>query len=297
MDGIGSQNEELFFEQALFQVLGYSPEVQQMHFASGGCINNAVQLITDQGEYFIKWNEDSTLEGMFEVEAQGLELLAGASPVYVPTVIGVGQVAQRQFLLLEYVSSRYRASSYWEQLGEGLVALHQNTADQFGLEYNNYIGRLPQKNEPCPLWVDFFIENRLRVQAGLALYNHHVGASFMKQMDVLYTKLPDLLPVEPPSLLHGDLWSGNVMVDQQGLPCFIDPAVYFGHREIELAFTRLFGGFDPAFYQTYQEAYPMQPGFEDRVDLYNLYPLLVHVNLFGQSYLGGVQRILKRFVG
>ncbi|HAA14186.1 MAG TPA: ketosamine-3-kinase [Cytophagales bacterium] len=293
---MSSRDEEQFFEQALFQVLGLSPEVQQMHFTSGGCINNAVQLITNHGDFFIKWNEDSSLEGMFAAEAEGLALLHGASPLYVPHIHGHGQVAQRQFLLLEFVASRYQEANYWEMMGQGLAALHQNNAKQFGLEYNNYIGRLPQKNDPRANWLEFFIEHRLRVQAGLALYNHQVGPDFMQQMEALYQKLPDLLPEETPSLLHGDLWSGNVMVDHRGLPCLIDPAVYYGNREIELAFTQLFGGFDPAFYQAYQEALPLLPGFQERVDLYNLYPLLVHVNLFGASYLGGVQRILHRFV-
>ena len=163
------------------------------------------------------------------------------------------------------------------------------------MDHSNYIGRLPQRNAFEETWVDFFIEHRLEVQLGLAIYNGHVDSFYADRFRSIYAVLPDEFPDERPCLLHGDLWSGNVMIGPKGEPVILDPAVFYGHREAELAFTRMFGGFDPYFYSAYNEATPLEVGFESRIDLYNLYPLLVHVNLFGTSYLSGVERTLKRF--
>ena len=156
-------------------------------------------------------------------------------------------------------------------------------------------GRFEQYNHPNSNWINFFIEQRLDVQVKLAIKSGAVDAGWEKKFEALYAKLPSLIAVEKPSLIHGDLWSGNLITDEKGEPCLIDPAVYYGNREADLAMTRLFGGFSGEFYSAYEEAFPLPPGAEGRVDLYNLYPLLVHVNLFGGSYVHSVESILRAF--
>ncbi|AHM59857.1 Fructosamine/Ketosamine-3-kinase [Flammeovirgaceae bacterium 311] len=283
-----------FLEQALFIATGQELQLLDMQMKGGGCINQTIYLKTSGGEFFIKWNDTAEAE-MFEAEAKGLALLREAKALPVPEVIGLGVVEGRYFLLLEYLDSRPHRKDYWQRLGQGLAQLHSCSADTYGLSHNNYIGRLPQNNEPLTDWLEFFIKRRLEPQLGLAYYNQQVDKAFLEQFRRLYPRLQELLQTEPPALLHGDLWSGNVMAGPEGAAWIIDPAVYYGHREAELAFTKLFGGFDAAFYSAYQEAKPMEKGYQERFDIYNLYPLLVHVNLFGAGYLSGVQQTLRRY--
>ncbi len=264
--------------------------------AAGGCISNGGELITLNGSYFIKWNDTIRYPAMFQAEAGGLRLLAAHGRLRVPKVIGVVELADFQAIVLEFITSAHRADNFWEQLAEGLAALHRNSAELFGLDEDNYIGSLKQINTPHQSWVDFFVEQRLETQLALACEHGLADNNLQKKFQLLYRKLPELLPDEPPALLHGDLWIGNVMTDEQGNPCLIDPAVYYGHREAELAFTRLFGGFDDAFYRAYHHAFPLQPGFETRVTIYNLHPLLVHANLFGGGYIQQVEHLIKPLV-
>lgn len=284
-----------FFEQALFIATGHMLQVKDMQVKGGGCINQTVHLKTSGGDFFIKWNETANA-AMFEAEARGLELLRNTGALPVPEVVGQGQVEGKPFLVLEYLNSRALKNDYWRQLGQGLAALHQHTQKQYGLDHNNYIGRLPQANEPLDDWVEFFIQRRLEPQLGLAFYKQQIHKGFMERFRKLYPRLKELLSVEQPALLHGDLWSGNVMPGPDGAAWIIDPAVYYGHREAEIAFTKLFGGFDPQFYTAYQEVKPLEIGYEERFSLYNLYPLLVHLNLFGAGYLSGIERTLKQFI-
>ncbi|MCC5931923.1 MAG: fructosamine kinase family protein [Cyclobacteriaceae bacterium] len=291
-----SSDSSQFFESALFQTLGKSVEILSFQFVSGGCINNTLQLITSDGTFFLKWNQDYP-EDMFVKEASGLSKLGESGNIFVPDVLGYGNVGEKNYLLLEYVESGRRVSDYWEDFGCSLALMHKNCSHSlYGLDHNNYIGRLPQSNEFQSDWIEFFIEKRLEVQIQLAIYNNLVEGNFVKKYRSLYTRLPELLLPEPPALLHGDLWSGNVMVSPEGKACIMDPAVYYGHREIELAFTQMFGGFDASFYRAYQNTYPLETGFGQRAEIYNIYPYMVHVNLFGQSYLPGVERVLRKYV-
>ena len=288
-------DQNQFFEAALFQTIGQDARIERIDFIAGGCIHNSVKLSTKTGVYFIKWNETQPLE-IFAREAEGLELLRAHTELKIPQVLGFGAIDQKCFLLLEFIDSRFREERYWETLGQGLAHLHAHTHPQYGLETNNFIGSLRQSNEGYPTWPEFFIERRLKVQLGLAYYNGLIDAAFLKRAESLYAVLEaNFFPKEPPALLHGDLWSGNLMVGRQGEPVLVDPAVYYGHREMELAFTRLFGGYTDEFYAAYDESWPLEPGFEDRKDVYSLYPLLVHVTLFGTSYLSGVTKVLDRY--
>ena len=269
--------------------------VQDFYFASGGCINQGGRIKTTSGNFFLKWNDEKKFPKMFEAESKGLKLLYQQNTLRIPKVIGVGERESYQFLLLEFIDQKSRSKMYWRHLGSGLAGLHQCTEVSFGLDHDNYIGSLKQFNRAHSTWINFFIEQRLNVQVKLAIDTGLSGSDWMKKFETLYTKLPSLLPEEKPSLLHGDLWSGNLITDEKGEPCLIDPAVYFGSREADLAMTRLFGGFDAEFYSSYTEVFPLQKGYEKRVDLYNLYPLLVHVNLFGGSYVHSVENILRAF--
>lgn len=262
----------------------------------GGCINNGGRLQTAHGDFFLKWNYAKRYPGMFDAEAKGLTLLFDTHSVRIPRVVGTGVRDDYQFVLMEFIAPAARARNYSQMLGRQLAALHRTPWHQFGLDHDNYIGSLTQQNTPSRDWVSFFIEQRLNPQLKAGVDAGRIGKDVASQFDALYRKLSDILSMEPPSLVHGDLWSGNVIVDDSGNPCLIDPAVYYGHREVDLAMTELFGGFDRSFYDAYDEAFPTQPGLQERLDIYKLYPLLVHVNLFGGGYLGEVRSILRQFV-
>ena len=289
-------NQTQFFESILFESLGYAVHVLSFQFIAGGSINTAVKLETDEGAFFVKWNE-SDCRDMFEAEARGLNILRDTGIIRIPEVIAYGQNYQRSYLILEFIPSVEAKKDFWRNFGTSLATVHSQTHAQFGLSFNNYIGSLPQNNLYCEDGIQFFIERRLKVQAGLALYNGAISQPLFDKFYRLYDVLPSLLPVEKPALLHGDLWSGNFLVDDYGSATLIDPAVYYGNREAELAFTHLFGSFQPEFYRSYEEALPLENNFEERIPIYNLYPLMVHVNLFGSGYLAAVERTLTRIVG
>ena len=263
----------------------------------GGCINHAARLEDSAGnKWFVKWQEGEEALPIFTAEQKGLALLHQHFAGHVPEAIANGSTQGNSWLLMTLVESGPQQADFWEQFGQQLAALHQHSAAAFGLDHDNYIGSLPQYNTWKPTWADFFIEQRLLPQLAFAERRHLIDTSLRKDFDGLFKKLPDLMPDEPPALLHGDLWSGNFMREPGGEPCLIDPAVYYGHREMEIAFTRLFGGFDDTLYQVYQECHPLEKGFEQRRDLCNLYPLLVHLNLFGTSYLPGIRQSLSAYI-
>ncbi len=269
--------------------------IQGFSFASGGCINQGGKLKTSRGDFFLKWNDIKKFPGMFEAETKGLKLLGEQNSIKIPEVIGFGEKGSFQFLLLQFIEEKPRLKIYWQQLGSKLASLHRCSSDLFGLDHDNYIGSLKQLNNQHASWLTFFIEQRLNVQLKLAIDAGIMDSELSKQFEFLYAKLPTLLPEEKPSLVHGDLWSGNLITDENGEPCLIDPAVYFGNREADLAMTKLFGGFDDEFYVSYVETFPLQPGYHKRLDLYNLYPLLVHVNLFGGAYKSAVASTLRAY--
>lgn len=273
----------------------YSISITGFRTAHGGCINNGGKLITDKGSYFIKWNDLVRYPKMFVKEALGLQRLSETRSFHIPEVIHVAEAGPYQFLLLEWITSAPQKYNYWDLLGERLALLHLHSSETFGLDHDNYIGSLPQLNLRNTSWADFFIHQRLEIQLNIAEQQHRIDKELRKRFESLYKKLTDIFPDEKPALLHGDLWGGNVMVNALGEPALIDPAVYYGNREAELAYTQLFGGFDQRFYSAYHDAFPLSAGFHDRADLYNLYPLLVHVNIFGGNYRQQTEQVLNRY--
>ena len=285
-----------FSNEILSQCLGIEISVVHSQKLTGGCIHEAFKLSCEAGTFFLKYNQPE-FQTQFEKEAKALNLLRETGPLKVPEVFQIGIHRNRAYLLMEYIDPVAAGHDFWQKFGENLAHLHHQTSEdgRYGLSFDNYIGELPQKNGPNKSWIDFFIENRLEAQINLANANNRISPEFVKRFHKLYHYLEKLLVEEPPSLLHGDLWRGNFLCDADGQAVLIDPAIYYGNREIELAFTQLFGGFSPSFYESYEQIWPLQPGFGERKDLYNLYPLLVHVNLFGRSYLSGIEKVIKRF--
>jgi len=283
-------------QHGIQKLLGTSCVLLTFSALGGGCINPGGKLVTSSGTFFLKWNDTISFPKMLALEVMGLTLLQDARSIRIPEVVVHGEENDFQFLLLEFIEPGRRSSAYWKNFGRQLALLHAHSTGLFGLNHNNYIGSLPQSNSPVASWTDFFIRERLKPQLELAGRRSLLPAPVYQKFEKLFTKLSSLLPDERPSLLHGDLWSGNVITSPEGEPCLIDPAVYYGHREMDLAMTELFGGFDSDYLEAYHEVLPLTPGYKQRVDLYNLYPLLVHVNLFGQAYVSQVLSILKRFV-
>lgn len=280
-----------------FESNGDNFQIANFSFVSGGCINSAGIIDSNFGRIFIKWNDRKRFPGMFEAESKGLELLHFPGVIRVPLPLFTGETGNFSYLVTEYISSAPRSKNYWDMLGQNLAALHRQTAENYGLDHDNYIGSLNQLNNPDKDWITFYINNRLEYQLKLAVDQGKMGKSHAQKFQQLYSGIESLLADdESPSLIHGDLWGGNLMTDPNGEPVIFDPAAYYGHREIELAMTKLFGGFSSRFYEVYKEVYPLNAGFEERVDIYQLYPLLVHVNLFGGGYISQVESVLNRYL-
>lgn len=264
---------------------------------SGGCISRAEFIqVGDGRDFFVKSHPNG--KDVFREEAKGLEAIRQLQQVRVPEPIAVGEAEDGPCLILEFVrSSRQKGSRFFETFGRQLAQLHQKSRQhQYGWTSDNFIGSTRQQNTHSDSWVDFFRQSRLQFQMHLARGHGYSSPELDRAVDALCARLEDLLDVnDGASLLHGDLWSGNYLVDESGSPTLIDPAVYFGHREAELSMTQLFGGFPDAFYSAYDEAWPMQPGWQDRTELYQLYHLLNHLNLFGPSYMASCLQIARRF--
>lgn len=262
----------------------------------GGDINEAFEVAFEDGTRIFVKTHPNPPPDMFGAEARGLAWLDEAEAIRVPKVLAVSD-ERPAYLALELLAPARRRSDFEEELGRSLAALHVFGAPTFGLDHDNYIGRLPQSNAVAADWPSFYWQSRLEPQLRLARDRGLVDGSCHARFQGLSAILAERVgPAEPPSRLHGDLWGGNLHVDELGRPCLIDPAVYGGHREVDLAMMRLFGGFGERVFAAYEEASPLAPGAEDRVPLYQLYPLLVHVNLFGRSYVGAVERALAACV-
>lgn len=298
--------------EALASVCGNDIRIGRSFHVPGGDINKSYGMQLSNGDIlFMKANEKSNV-GFFDAEAAGLMAISRTGAIGTPRLLAVGtddgEESGYSFLLMEFVELGELVPSVWENLAWNLAGMHKSPVEEFipqdefsrgmrfGFLEDNYIGRTRQVNAPSATWVDFFRRNRLEVQFTLA-EKYFAGGDF-KRIDALLSRLGDFL-VEPerPSLLHGDLWGGNVLCAKNSQVMLIDPACYVGHAESDIAMTELFGGFDGRFYAAYKECGLLQPGYSERRDLYNLYHILNHLNMFGKSYLPAVKSILKKYVG
>ena len=273
-------------------------KIDSQRSVSGGCINDAKIITTKSGKsYFVKTNSNSEKD-MFLKEANGLRELAKANVIRVPNVI----YADVDFIIIENIIPQTKAKLFWENFGRDFARLHKFTSKFFGFYEDNYIGSTPQLNIPSEIetvsWVDFYFNKRLLYQYKLAEKNGFAGEELRKSFSQLENKINIALKDcdAKPSLLHGDLWSGNFITDEIGNACLIDPAVYYGHREADLAMTKLFGGFDTRFYSAYDEEYPLVAGYEYRENIYKLYHVLNHLNLFGSGYYHQALSLIKYYL-
>jgi protein-ribulosamine 3-kinase len=272
--------------------------IKRVSAVGGGCISPTARIEVDEDDaFFLKWSSESLPPGMLEAEARALAMLASARAVRVPAVVGSGGPPGPEWLLLEWLEPGAARAGTWERLGEALAELHRHRGEWFGAVPDNFIGSLPQSNPPSEDWAGFWATERLAPQVRAATDSGLLDGSDHERFRTLFTRLGDLLAValdEGPSLLHGDLWGGNVHILADGSPAVVDPSTYYGHREVDLAMAALFGGFGAGFREAYQATWPLTPGYEPtRRAVYQLYYLLVHVNLFGAGYVRGTRRALR----
>ncbi len=289
--------------QEALHSIGDDSAVTGTRAVGGGCINNAMRLDTQRAAYLLKWNADP-LPDMFPMEVEGLREMHATHTVRVPEPYAAENPKNGApgFILMEWLEAPQGARRVdFEQLGRQLAQMHRHgpkgvETPTYGLAYDNYIGPTRQLNGWDPDWVNFYREKRLRPQMDLAQRSGKMPSGRRKALERVMARLDEWLSgvARQPSLIHGDLWGGNVMAGPDG-PALIDPAVYYADREAEIAYTELFGGFNSRFYAAYREAWPLEPGYRERRDLYNLYHLLNHLNIFGELYGYQVEGVLRKY--
>jgi len=270
-------------------------DVQRYEQVYGGDINNAYCLVTSQGKYFLKVNDKDKYPGMFQKEANGLDLLRKHCTLIIPKVIKTGESGQCQYLLIEWLEKVKLQKNIWEDFGIGLALMHKQPQSYFGLNEDNYIGSLKQNNTSHNEWHSFYSQCRIMPLVKTLFDSGSFSSKDIGNANSFCKNLKDIFPVESPALLHGDLWGGNFLLASPGKAALFDPAVYFGHREMDIGMTKLFGGFDDHFYKAYHETYPLEKEWENRLSVTQLYPLLVHAVLFGGHYITNASQVITRF--
>jgi fructosamine-3-kinase len=282
------------------KLAGLSGEaVARLDPVTGGDINQAFAVTLASGRRLFAKTHRSALPGVFVREAEGLAWLAEAKAVRVPEVIAASDEDANgpPCLVLEHIAIGAPAADHDDKLGRGLAALHRAGAPCFGYSIANYLATLEQDNTPTPAWPEFYAQRRLAPLCARALSRGVLPRALATRLQHVIDHIETFTgDPEPPARLHGDLWGGNAIAADSGEPVLIDPAVYGGHREIDLAMMRLFGGFSRRVFDAYREAFPLSDGAEERVALYQLYPLLAHVNLFGSSYVQQLDRAVSHYV-
>ena len=278
------------------KILG-SP-ISDMQSLSGGCISNAYKINTKDGNsFFLKYNYSAS-GNMFIAEAHGLKELDKAGVITIPKVVGF----DKDFILLELIDSSGKSKNFSEDFGRKFAQLHKFNNEYYGFYEDNFIGSNPQINIPDndenKNWTHFYFNKRILYQYHLAERLGNSTSELKKAISLLENKIDSIVTDngEKPSLLHGDLWGGNYMVDKNGSACLIDPAVYYGNREADLAMTKLFGGYDSKFYNAYNEEYPLPDGYNYRENIYKLYHVLNHLNLFGGGYYSQAISLIKYYL-
>jgi len=264
----------------------------------GGCISNALKIKSQNGEFYFLKTNSSSKNDMFIKEAHGILELQKANAIKVPSVLHY----DNEFLLIDYITSGKKQKNFSEDFGRKFALLHKFKSETYGFYEDNYIGSNPQPNiasqEENNYWTKFYFNKRILYQLQLAEEFANSTNELRNGISALENKIEEIVTDsgEKPSILHGDLWSGNYIVDEEGYACLIDPAVYYGNREADLAMTKLFGGFDSRFYDSYEEAYPLPDGFEYRENIYKLYHVLNHLNLFGGGYYSQAMSLISFYL-
>jgi len=271
-------------------------QIENIFPVKGGDLNDTYRIESYAKKYFLKLNNAQNFPELFEKEARGLQEIENTSILSTPKIIqhGTNDIGF-QFLILEWLERTEPTFESWEKFGRNLAELHQISNDQFGWKEDNYIAIILQPNNFLDNWENFYAANRILPMVKLLFDQKKLTQKEKKAAENLCKNLSEIFPKEKPALLHGDLWNGNILPLQSGEIAVIDPAIYFGHREMDLAMTSLFGGFDDRFFHAYNEVLPVQEGFEERKQFSQLFPLLVHALLFEGFYINDVQAILKKF--
>ncbi|MEL6656907.1 MAG: fructosamine kinase family protein [Bacteroidota bacterium] len=280
------------WQQTIEQSMGKIARIRPL---SDGDTSSIYQLELSNTTLVAKTNSATTSPGLLKAEHLGLTAIAAYQKIATPKIELYEQCEQRELLVMQHLSSGEKTTASLRQFGRQLAQLHQVQVNQMGWEFSNYIGKLSQSNQPCPTWHQFYAVERLHAQVQVAVEAGLLTVGDVPSMSRLEQACKNLLGDPQPSPLHGDLWSGNYIIDISGTGYLIDPSFYYGHSEVDLAMSRLFGGFGTHFYEAYHEVLPPEPGAAARRDLYQLYYLLVHLNMFGRSYLSSVQHILNRY--
>lgn len=262
----------------------------------GGSISSAYLLKSESKNYFLKVNPEPFALNMFHTEQKGLEAIEKSNTISVPHVYLADQFKSHAFLLMDFVESKQPSSDDFRRLGNRLAAMHQHKARQFGFDIDNYIGKLPQSNNKHNNWSEFYWGERILPQLKMSLDKGLLRKNEIPSEDKALSVFSRLLRNPEPSLIHGDLWGGNYLIASSGEPFLIDPATYFGDPMVDIAMSKLFGGFGSEFYNVYHEITLKSENYQEQIDLYQLYFLLVHLNLFESGYYSGTSRILKKYL-
>ncbi len=269
---------------------------EQLIPVGGGSINECYSIHHENRIYFCKINSATKFPQLFHSETKGLELLASMQVIKTPVVIDCFESGNRQFLLLEWLTEGERTKKFWSSFGTELAMLHQKKHELFGLEANNYMGSVEQLNGWSPQWIDFFIRSRLEPLKEKCLSAGLLSSRHINDLNHFYSRLHQIFdPLQKASVVHGDLWSGNFICNTNSQAVLIDPAAYYGHPSVDLGMSRLFGGFDPVFYDAYHYHSPFPGNYEEQWKACNLYPLMIHLLLFGRSYLPQIESTLQQF--
>ncbi len=269
--------------------------ITKVSSVSGGDISEAYKINTPTNTYFLKLNNASNALSLFKAEAKGLQLINNTNIIKAPQVLAYDAFQDSAFLLMAFIESKSPSPKDFKKLGAQLGKLHKCTSEDFGLNHDNFIGSLPQSNQQYKHWVDFYTYERLLPQLKLARQKKLLSNNECPSAEIIKSCLSSLFKTIKSSLLHGDLWSGNYLISKNGTPYLIDPAVYYGHNEVDIAMSKLFGGFGNSFYEAYHSHFPKDEYTKSRIEIYQLYYLLVHLNLFGRSYYGSVVSILEKY--
>ncbi len=280
--------------QAIAQATNTDFQIQDTRSVSGGCINQGYQVIGSSQQYFVKLNQAPKIE-MFQAEALGLQQMIATKTLVVPQPVCSGIAGNSSYLVLEWLDLGRGSSDGWQEMGKQLALMHkQGTNSQFGWNLNNTIGSTPQINDWSDNWADFFAEQRIGYQLNLAKRKDSGFSNSDQVVRVIRDQLAEHQPVA--SLVHGDLWSGNADITTEGQPTIFDPASYYGDREVDIAMTELFGGFPASFYQGYDQQWQLDTSYKNRKNIYNLYHILNHFNLFGGGYGHQAQRMIREIL-
>jgi len=263
---------------------------------TGGSINSAYSFKVNHDKYFLKFNHHQHYPDIITFEVEGLKALSDTHLINTPDIVLSEIVDDYEILVLPFIANEQVGKAFWEKFGSQLAAMHkESTADAFGWHQDNYLGSLKQHNTQDESWTSFWINQRINPQLKLAIDSGSLNKNDLALFEKLFKEANNIFPKVEPCLVHGDLWSGNFISNNDFGPTLIDPAIHYGHFETDLAFTYLFGGFDHTFYNSYEEVNPVEPNFSDRKNVYNLYPLLLHLNLFGSAYYQPIKRTISQF--